>query len=116
MKIKIFQTITNQCALKETDNYINIKKNRFYDTRTNIYQPLNYKKMYNFREKYVYYLFYMGDFECKSGGIHISLNFFQNQKFLFLQGNHWFQKEENLRYIINVLFLLLGTYLSYKQL
>jgi hypothetical protein len=31
-------------------------------------------------------------------------------------GLYWIQKEDNIRYIINIIFLILGCYLTYKQI
>ena len=113
MKINIFKSESNSGILNKTDKVVNIKRNRFYDENNN-WQPLVYEQCKSFDKKYVYYLKFMG--QSNTHGIHISLNYIQNQVFLWLQGNSWFQKEDNIRYIINVLFLILGCYLAYEQI
>lgn len=35
-------------------------------------------------------------------------NFWNKQKLLWMYKNHWIQKESNFRYIINIIFLILG--------
>jgi hypothetical protein len=45
----------------------------------------------------------------------VCLNFFQHSYLLFWLKQNWFQKEENIRYIVNILFLILGVYISYKK-
>lgn len=56
-------------------------------------------RKYNYDEKYVYEI---------NGTYIISLSWFDNHKFLFLQRKHWLQKEENIRYIINILLIVVG--------
>ena len=105
MKVNIFKSDKNSGILNKTDKFIIIKNNYFYD-ENNDWQPLVYEQLKSFDKKYVYYLKFMGVSE--NHGIKISLNYIQNQVFLWLQGNHWLQKEENLRYLINLLFLIAG--------
>lgn len=113
MEVNIFKTTFNTGILNKTDKTIIIKCNKFYG-ENNSWQPLVYEQCKSFDKKYVYWLKYMGTNE--SFGIYISLNYIQNQKFLWLQDNHWFQKEDNIRYVINILFLILGCYLTIYKL
>lgn len=46
----------------------------------------------------------------------LHLKGFNKLKFLYFNKSLWIQKEENIRYIINILFLVLGSYLAYKQI
>jgi hypothetical protein len=73
------------------------KENYFYKTHC-----LEYKK------RHIYFLNYFGSNEPPVKGIHIGLTNWQNNKFLWMQNKHWFQKEENIRYIVNILFLIIG--------
>lgn len=56
-------------------------------------------------DEYIYSYLILG-FGQQRG--YIKLDFGENIEFLFLQKSHWLQKEENIRYIINILFLLGG--------
>ena len=112
MKVNLFKTEPNTGILTKTDKTINIKCHKFYDENNN-YQPLGYEKIKSLG-KFVYFLKFNGVSETH--GRHISLNFIQNQKFLWMQGENWFQKEDNVRYVINILFLIIGCYLAYKQI
>lgn len=60
--------------------------------------------------QYTYTVYY------NEGSYLIELNPYQN--FLFLWGvrKNWLQKEENIRYLISILFLILGVYISLKQI
>ena len=49
-------------------------------------------------------------------GVHIGFTYWQNQKFLWVQNSHWLQREENIRYLINILFLTIGVLLGLQQL
>lgn len=55
---------------------------------------------------------YMIKNPLKKYGHYISLTFLQHQRFLFIQRKHWLQQENNIRYIINIIFLLAGLYLT----
>jgi hypothetical protein len=69
----------------------------------------------SFNKKHIYYITRFGQKESQHG-FHIGLSFMENQKFLWLQNKHWLQKEENTRYLINLLFLILGVYIGFKNL
>ena len=64
-----------------------------------------------------HHVFYLNTYGKKDDhGIHIGMTWKQRQKFHIMQGDHWIQKEENIRYIINILFLILGATLTIKSL
>lgn len=65
-----------------------------------------------YNKKHIYFLNYFGRNEAPVKGIHIGLTNWQNNKFLWMQNKHWLQKEENIRYIVNVIFLIIGVWIS----
>lgn len=67
-----------------------------------------------FYEDSIYY--YKYTIFCDKSEYRIKLNIIQNFKFLWVVGKNWFQKEDNVRYLINILFLIIGLYLTYKKL
>ncbi|OCB75152.1 hypothetical protein [Flavobacterium crassostreae] len=73
-----------------------------------------FSKIYclEYKKKHVYFLNYFGRNESPAKGIHIGLNNWENNKFLWMQNKHWLQKEESIRYIVNVLFLIIGICIS----
>ena len=108
MNLEIFEYQINQNKLEKTKNKIVIYSTKF-TRETNLGKKeyrLDYKRSINFIDsKYVYFL--KKNIGGKQG-YRISLSFWQNQKFLFIQNKHWLQKEENIRYVINILFLISG--------
>lgn len=102
-------------------DWLVIKKGRYIHQDTS--HPLMsgeesyFKRIYAFEtnKKHVYYLSLFGNKESQNG-LHIALNRWQHQKFLWLQGKNWFQKEENIRYIVNIIFLAIGVYISFKKI
>jgi hypothetical protein len=49
--------------------------------------------------------------------IHFQIkNYWHKQKFLLMFNKHWIQKEESIRYIINLLFLTAGLIFAYMNL
>ena len=60
----------------------------------------------------IYFFMLFGRKESMSG-VHVGFNFWEHQRFLWLQKSHWLQKEENIRYVINVFFLLMGLYVGF---
>ncbi len=65
-----------------------------------------------YKKKHIYFLNYFGKNEPPVRGIHIGLSNWQNNKFLWMQNKHWLQKEENIRYIVNIVFLIIGIWIS----
>lgn len=106
MKINIYEVGVDFGRLNKTEDIIDIKRGRWVD-RNNTSHPMNFTKKECFENKYTYWLSHFGEYS-KIYGSHISLNFWENQKFLFMQKSHWLQKEENVRYTVNVLFLIGG--------
>lgn len=97
---------------------IEIKRGRFI--KDDISHPLftekekYFSKMYSFeyKKKHIYFLNYFGRNEPSARGIHIGLTYWQNNRFLWLQNKHWLQKEESIRYIVNIIFLIIGVFIS----
>ena len=77
-----------------------------------------FRKIYclEYKKRKIYFLNYFGKTELPVRGIHIGLTTWQNQRFLWLQKKHWLQKEENIRYLVNVLFLILGAYIAINNM
>ncbi len=102
------------------NDWMEIKKGRYIHQDTS--HPLRsdndlyFKRIYAFEsdKKYVYYLSTFGISDSQHG-LHIALNRWQHQRFLWMQGKSWFQKEENIRYIVNLIFLIIGVYISLKK-
>lgn len=96
------------------ENFIEIERHRF--TLRDDVHPLRTGDKLHFRRNYflkyenrITYIFSRFGQEEKNMGIHIvAFTWFQHQQFLFMQSQHWLQKEENIRYIVNILFLILG--------
>jgi hypothetical protein len=113
METKIFKGKVNSGVLEQNKEQVILKYGRYIDKKDSLSFPLKFKRMYCFKQKYVYFIYLYGDKE--NTGFHISLSFWQNQRFLFLQRKHWLQKEENIRYLINILFLIVGIVITLKN-
>jgi hypothetical protein len=120
MKIKCLNQIPNSGIFLESKwEVIEIKQGRFIQSNTS--HPLVHKgeKFYKKviclenKNKKVYWLNRFGQ-HSKHHGVHIGLNRFQNQRFLWLQNAHWLQQEANIKFIINIGFVLIGIYLGLK--
>ncbi|MBC7846602.1 MAG: hypothetical protein H7Y10_08930 [Flavobacterium sp.] len=93
---------------------IEIKKGRYI--KDDVSHPLftekeNYfSKVYclEYKKKHIYFLNYFGNNRLPIKGIHIGLTNWQNHRFLWMQNKHWLQKEESIRYIVNIIFLIIG--------
>jgi hypothetical protein len=102
-------------------SWITIKKGRY--ELNGISHPLRagnekfYKRMYglHYKNRKVYWLETFVS-HSSSSGYHVSFNWREHQIFLWSQGEHWLQKEENIRYIVNVIFLVLGVIIGFKQI
>lgn len=85
-----------------------------YYTMYNYDWPLEYKREYFYKvnNKYIYTVL------DKSNGteFRIALNWFENQRFLFVTRKHWILKEENIRYVINIIFLIIGVVFGFLKL
>jgi hypothetical protein len=99
-----------------SENFIEILKYRYI--HRNISHPLKsgdalyYRRIHclNYENKKVYFLNRFG--EEKSNGIHIGLSWKENQKFLFLMGQHWIQQEDNIRFLTNMALIVFGIIMS----
>ncbi len=91
------------------ERFLIIKRGVFIDTVGKHYQLKigdikNFERYYAKHDlKYVY---------CIEERIFIGMNWRQNQRFLFMQKSHWIQQESNLRYIVNIIFLIIGAYIG----
>ncbi len=111
MRVKTYRTISNTGKLEITNDVITIKngywlslsKGIINDIQSIEFHPMKFKKCFFINEKYVYFLYYYGG---KKFGTHISLNWFENQKFLILQNKHWFQRGNNIMWVINMVILI----------
>lgn len=109
----------NQKTFTVSENFIDIMNYRYIHLNTS--HPLRsgdelfYKRIHclNFENKKVYYLNRYG--KEKSNGIHIGLTWKENQKFLFLMGQHWIQQENNIRYLTNMVLIVFGILASWKN-
>jgi hypothetical protein len=96
-----------------------IKKGRYIDKKNNLSHPLfdeqnkYYKRIYalEYKNKKIYYINTFGKID-NNHGFHVGFDFAQHHKFLWLQGSHWLQKEENIRYCVNIIFLITGLVLG----
>ena len=103
-----------------SENYITILNHRYI--HKNISHPMRsgdsryYKRIHclEFQNKRVYFLSLYGSENSK--GYHIGLSWFENQRFLWKMSDHWLQQEKNIRYVINVIFLIIGAYIGFKNL
>ena len=105
---------------KEFDS-VTIKKGRYIYNNTS--HPLRgndefyYKRNYCLENdgKIIYWLNSFGN-HSNHNGMHIGFSWKEHQKFLWMQKEHWLQKEDNIRFIVNVLFLIIGVYIAFKQM
>lgn len=67
-------------------------------------------------KKKIIYSFYEFGLKEDRTIVLVGFNWLQHQRFLLLQRIHWIQKEENIRYIINIMFLILGAYIGIMKL
>jgi hypothetical protein len=116
MRVNIYKPIVNEGRLEMTNERIDIRTNRWIDSNHTSH-PLKYTKPVAFSNKNVYFLHLFSDENKKSfQGKHISLSFFENQLFHLKQGSHWIQKENNIRYLINLIYLTIGLIFAFRQL
>jgi len=123
MRVQIFEcTLKNSGKLSPVSGeFISIKKGRYVYKSTS--HPLytekeNYfAKVYclEYLKKRIYFFNRFGKND-NNNGFHVGFTWLQHQQFLLLQNRHWFQKEKNIRYIVNVIFLIIGAYLGFENL
>jgi hypothetical protein len=116
----IARMISNTNEPTEFD-WIEIKKGRYIQSGTS--HPLRsghekyYKRIYCLEHgKRIIYWFETFGIYSKDHGVHVSFSWFEHQQFLWKQDDHWLQKEENLRFIVNVIFLIIGVIVAVKGL
>jgi len=111
--------IANSC--KEDCGYVRIRRGGFsrcgntsplLGTSDKYYQRNRYLR---YQRKIIYSFNEFGNKE-KARPVFVAFNWFQHQRFLWIQREHWLQKEENIRYVVNLVFLLIGVYLGLKGL
>lgn len=101
-------------------NWIEIKRGRYI--KDGISHPLRnseerlYKRIYCLEHegRKVYWLSSFGETSMDHGW-HVSFSKLEHHRFLWKQNDHWLQKENNIRYIINIIFLVIGVYIGLKQ-
>lgn len=107
--------------IKAEFDWIEVKKGRYIHDGTS--HPLRagdekyYKRMYCLEHdgRVVYWLDTFGK-HSSNHGHHVSFSWREHQTFLWQQNDHWLQKEENVRYIVNVVFLVIGVVIGIKQM
>lgn len=118
----VSEIIGDTTTSKRTEfDWIEIKKGRYLQNGTS--HPLRsgedkfYKRIYGLEHegRAVYWFDTFGDHSNHSG-YHVSFSWMQQQNFLWKQNDNWLQKEENVRYIVNVVFLVIGVIIGLKQL
>lgn len=109
MKVNTYHVKENNSGiLVKTKEIIDIQKRRWIDSKGTSH-PMKFLEPIAFKNENVYFLHLFGDDRKEPHhGVHISLTFWQKQRFLFMQKLHWLQKEENIRYLVNILFLIGG--------
>lgn len=106
-------------------DWLEVKKGRYI--QNGISHPLRagdekyYKRMYCLEHdgRVVYWLDTYGSHSSNhrpNNGHHVSFSWREHQTFLWQQNDHWLQKEENVRYIVNLVFLIIGVVIGIKQM
>jgi hypothetical protein len=125
MKARILQGEVNTGLLKPVKSgtefeYVKLKKGRYI--YKNHAHPLRSQEEFYYRRVFCLEhknekIYWLDTFGKRSGnhGIHIGLSWTQHQLFLWKQNTHWLQKEDNIRYLINILFLIIGVIIAFKQ-
>lgn len=107
MKVNTYSTEKiNSGILKKDKTIIDLRTTRWIDNNGTSH-PIKYVRPLAFENKNVYFLHLFGDDSKQPHhGVHISLNFWQNQKFLWLQKQHWMQKTSNITWLISIIIAL----------
>ena len=92
-------TVKNTGNIEYNSDCFCILNNKWY--QSTLYE--NYDKKNIFNKKNIFWLKTLSN-----TGIHIRVNWWNKQKLYLMYNNHWFQQEKNIRYIINIIFLLFG--------
>lgn len=102
MKVKVYRVEKpNTGLLEQTNKEIIVRNGRWIDWNGTSH-PMNYKRIRAFENRRVYYLFKFGSGKT---GYHISLSYAQNQRFLFLQNDHWFQQPDNIKWVVGAILI-----------
>ena len=106
---------------KELCGVVKIEKGRFY--RCDLSSPLIGKEgryyhrnhSLKFGKKIIYGFHEFG--VVKDGTLlFVGFNFWQHHRFLLKQGDHWFQQEKNIRFIIGIVLTIIGLLIAYKKI
>ena len=100
MKVSIYKSEKNTGVLNKTPDIIDIKRGLWI--KGDCSHPLVFVKKECFKQKYVYFLFYFGNKEGNSRGVHITLKFWENIRFLWMQRKMWIHKKEFIMWLINI--------------
>lgn len=101
------------------EDHIVVKKGRYMQCEISHALRSGDKLYYRRKQNFSYegkVIYWFGTFSQMEHGKHIGFNWWQHQYFLWMQGDHWFQKEENIRYLVNLLFLTLGVWIGIKSI
>lgn len=110
MKISIYENKkVNSGILSKKSDKIEIKEGRWI--QGNISHPMEYDRIYCFDKRYAYFLYHFGKRTPKSG-IFISLNWFQNQFFLFMQKDHWLFNSDKIWNLITSILSIISIIIS----
>jgi len=94
MKVNVYKLDGNNTGnLEKSNEVIEINPRRWLRKETS--HPMNYSEPKAFENKNVYFLYLFGDDSKPTKGVHISLSFWENLKFLFMQKSHWSQEPLN---------------------
>lgn len=121
MEANILKVIPNSGTLKTTGKIIDLRRGRYI--YCDVSHPLStekelfYERVYSLEHESFPVIYWLNNFGEKSEkhGNHIGLSKFQNHRFLWKQKKHWLQQESNIRYIINIIFLIIGIFIAIKN-
>ena len=105
--------------IRKPEDFVVIKKGRYIQCSTSHALRSGEKRFYRRKQNFEFkgkVIYWFGAFGQMEHGKHIGFNRWQHQRFLWMQGDHWFQKEENIRYLINLFFLSLGVWIGLKSI
>jgi hypothetical protein len=102
MKVHVYHPIVNTENLNETSEVIDIKKG-YWLQKDSLRHSMSFVRVHSFKPTYVYYLYHFGSKPEPNGqGSHIVLSFCQNQRFLWMQRQHWLQKNDNIKWVVGM--------------
>lgn len=107
MKVNVYGSKSNTGVLNKCDETIEIRKNRWIDSNGTSH-PMNFTQPKAFSNKNVYWLNLYG-VTSSIKGKHISLSFFQNQAFMWMQKIHPLQ---DIKYVIGTVLAIIGLIIS----